>query len=72
VQEKLLKRKFIKFSKSEFSRLFLYCNKLKSEAFLEKEKIFTSAENKILENFDILNYTKFHEEFKKLKLFIFD
>lgn len=65
-------KKFIKFSKLEFFKTFLCCNKIKNQSLINREILFEKASNKIYEYLDILNFASFNENFEKLKSIIFN
>lgn len=64
------KQKFLKFTRCDFFKLFLFCKSFKSKDFRIKEMIFNKAEYTVYGYLDILNFTKFYEDFQKLKSLI--
>jgi hypothetical protein len=63
--------KFIRFNKTEFFKMFLCCAKLKSKELINKEQIFTRAQQKIDKYLDVLNYFDIFEELEKIKKIVF-
>lgn len=62
----------IKFSKSEFIKTYLCCNKLKSKSLIDREILFEKATNIIHGYLDVSNFASLYEDFEKLKKIIFN
>lgn len=66
-KSKTNRNKFVKFSRFDFIMSFIPCKRIKNHSLIERERLILTAEEKILEYLDVCTYTKFFENFKKLK-----
>ena len=64
--------RFIKLNNREFYKTFLCCQNMKSDSLKIKEKLIDFTADKVNSYLDVLNYTRFHEDFEKLKMIIFN